>query len=227
MWMDRSRKSDPACYELLDRLLVEPTELLELLTPEHLASHTRRLKPEAEIVELLGLALWDIFSHNNRVADVDGADYDFGSFRGSADFIAESMNRRYADLESRYDYLDFYMGSMGSGERSDLRPLYRWIFGRLKDEGCDWIYYFPRIHLIDLSGMQPTDDPYAYDPSEALRAEMGRSDEVQRVEDLTAELDRAYEDDVREARNRSLPLTVAAYRDVFGVLPRGWPHPDM
>ena len=39
--------------------------------------------------------------------------------------------------------------------------------------------------------------------------------------------DEAHEDAMRRAREEPLPATVAAYRDIFGVLLEGWPHPDM
>jgi hypothetical protein len=283
MWDDPPRHSDAACARLLDRLLLEPAELLGILapegwersplllafhpTPEQLAEEAERMRrnldslrksrpardgaeagdeadpldareestetaakpvePEREVVELLGVALWDIFSDNHSVVDAEGTAYDLGSFRGSAGFIAESINRRYPDLGGRYDYLDFYMGSLWRGDRADLSSVYRWIFGRLKEKRCRWIYSFPRLYLLDLRGAQANDDPTAYDPSEAVRAELEEAERAQGVESLAEKLDQAYEEAVRAARDAPLPPTVAAYRDVFGQLPEGWPYPDL
>ncbi|CAN5908484.1 hypothetical protein BH11GEM2_BH11GEM2_13210 [soil metagenome] len=44
---------------------------------------------EAEVVQLVGLILWDVFSNSHSVVDADGVEFHLGSFRGSAGFIAE------------------------------------------------------------------------------------------------------------------------------------------
>lgn len=183
-------------------------------------------EPEREIVELVGTALWDVFSDNHTVVDPDGVAFDLGSFRGSAGFIAESIDRRYAELAG-HGYLDFYMGSLWLAERADLRPVYRWIFQTLHAEGCDWIYAFPRLQLIDLGGRASEDDLSAYDPSEAVRAELEEAERREKIREMEADLERAHEDTVRRARESPLPATVEACRDVFGALPEGWPHRDM
>ena len=281
-WAERSRHTHAACARFLDRLLLEPEELLEALapegwersplhrtfhpTPEQLAEEEERfrtnlealrgasgsadraepppeddddpaaaapprtIEPEQEVVELLGHALWDVFSDNHTVVDSDGVAYDLGSFRGSADFIAESINRRYTHLRRSYHYLDFYMGSLMYSGRADLRPVYRWIFTLLREEGCHWIYSFPRTYLIDFSSgpaEASQDDFSSYDPSDAVRSEVERGERDKEVRELAEKLERAQEGDLRKARDRPLPATVAAYRDVFGSLPEGWPHPDM
>ncbi len=48
------------------------------------------------MLEFIGMALWDVFSQNHKVIDAAGTAYDLGSFRASAGFIAESINRRYS-----------------------------------------------------------------------------------------------------------------------------------
>jgi len=35
--------------------------------------------------------------------------------------------------------------------RVDLMPFHRWVFSRLRATGCDRVYSFPRLHIIDLS----------------------------------------------------------------------------
>lgn len=284
MWDERPRHSDAECARLLERLLLEPAELLAVLapegwersllrhtfhpTPEQIAAERERFRrslaslsgeqesadadvpdgvrdrldaqtddpddvpaepvdAELEVVELLGHALWDLFCENNRVIDAEGRAYDLGSFRGSAGFIAESINRRYSELRRSYDYLDFYMGSAWIAGRADLRPVYRWIFGRLREEGCRWIYSFPRLYLIDFGGKASSDDLESYDPSEAVRAELEEAERTEQVQEFDEQLDRAYEEDLHAARDAPLPATVAAYREVYGHLPEGWPHPEM
>jgi hypothetical protein len=237
MRFDRPRHSGAECARLLNELLHEPAELLSVFAADgwerspliHALQPppAQRIDAERKIVELIGHALWDIFSDNHTVLDADGTAYDFGSFRGSAGFIAESTNRRYPHLDRTYDYLDFYMGSIGLRERADLRPIYRWIFVRLEATGCRWIYSFPRLYLVDLSDAPADDDAEDYDPSEAVRRELARDKDAEQVRALREQFDRAFEEDLARAQHAPLPATVAAYRDVFGALPEGWPHPEI
>jgi len=219
-WHERSRHSDGACVELLLSLLPDPAgDGASLLEPGN-------REPEA-VIEILGRALWDIFSNNHSVVDIGGTAYHLGSFRASGDFIARVLNQRYPSTRT-YDYLDFYMGSALVSESVDMGPFHRWVFSHLKAAGCRWIYSFPRLHLIDLRGLARTgDDDFGTDPSEAVRRELEDRERREDVEDLSSRLDEAYEAAVRSARHDPLPATVAAHRDVFGVLPEGWPHPDM
>lgn len=103
-----------------------------------------RPDPWREVVELVGSALWDVFSANHSVVDREGRVCDLGSFRGAAGRIADAIDRRYPELDRTYGYLDFYMGTALVSGRADLRPVYRWIFDRLRGQGWDWHYSFPR-----------------------------------------------------------------------------------
>ena len=188
---------------------------------------TRPLEPEREVLDLVGCALWDVFSNNHTVVDGAGRAYELGTWRASAAIIAETMNRRYVESEARYDYLEFYMGTAFLGRRADLRPVYRWIFARLKEAECDWIYSFPRLHLVDLGSREEPEDALAYDPSRAVQAELDRAERERETWAFEQELESAYREAVEDARRRPLPAAVAAYRDVYGKLPVGWPHPDM
>jgi hypothetical protein len=233
MQPDRPRHSHAACARLLDSLLIEPAALLAIVAGEgrELAPPSRpvpaasasRLSAEQQAVDLLGRALWDIFSDNHAVVDAGGTEYDLGSFRGSAGFIAESINRRYEIVPRAYDYMDFYMGSIGEA-RGSLLPLYRWIFAQLRERGCWWIYAFPRIQLIDFGDAEAEASFTEYDPGRSLQREHERSTRQAQIEELRRSLDEAHRDAVEQARSRPLPVTVAAYRDVFGELPEGWPH---
>ena len=76
--------------------------------------------------DVIGMALWDVFSDNHDVVGPDGVAYHLGSFRGSARFIAETLNEIY-DLGQRYTYLDVSMGaSVGNGDEACL-PAYKWF----------------------------------------------------------------------------------------------------
>jgi hypothetical protein len=73
----------------------------------------------------------------------------------------------------------------------------------------------------------PNDDELSYDPGEAIRAELEQAERTEEIHALAEQLERGYRADLRRARQAPLPDIVAAYRDPFGTLPEGWPHPDM
>jgi hypothetical protein len=224
-----------------------------------------------ELRELVGRALWDVFSDNHEVIGADGRVVDLGSFRASGGFLAEVVNcslghpagaaedmeiarlKRMigvnsfekmleslaaAEAEAEqgenriYSYIDFYMGTQMMAGRADLSPVYRLIFGRLKRAGCDWRYHFPRLMLVDLRPLQQemkeqqqADEPAwsEYDPSAAFAEQQEESAHAAEVAETRAKLDESYRESVEAARKRPPPTTVAAYRDVFGELPEGWP----
>ena len=189
--------------------------------------------PPNRRVELLGRALWDVFSSNHTVVGPEGRPCDLGSFRASAGFIADAANRLHLQLDREYGYLDFYMGAALVADRDRLVPVYRGIFERLRERGCDWRYSFPRLHLVRLSsGPASDDDPgqsgyLSYDPGDAVRTELSAGEEERELGSLQEEIERRNTEAVRRARHEPLPPAVAAYREVYGRLPEGWPHPDM
>ncbi|MGH7565181.1 MAG: hypothetical protein ACREK5_12280 [Gemmatimonadota bacterium] len=186
----------------------------------------RPIEPEREVVELVGMALWDIFSDNHSVVDGEGTVYDLGSFRGSGALIAEAIEECYPTLGARYGYLDFFMGTTLVRQRAGLLPVYRWIFEHLKETGCDWRYSFPRLYLVRLRE-EDAESFEDYDPSEAVRSELERSEMEEELRSLSDALERDYREAIRRARVRPFPATVEAYSRVYGELPAGWPHPDM
>lgn len=201
------------CETLVDGFLPPLSELpddvraaLEEATvaPGH-ASPGAHPPSDHRTLELLGCCLWDIFSHNHDVLHADGRVYHLGSFRGTGDFLADRMEVRHPDVPG-FEYVDFFMGTRGVDGPA---VVYEWIFGGLKEAGCDWIYAFPRIHLLRLGEPARTesDDP-------AFR-------------EFAESLERAHEESVRRARDLPLPALVTAYRKVYGRLPEGWPHLDM
>ncbi|MEP7001565.1 MAG: hypothetical protein ABI969_13855 [bacterium] len=150
-------------------------------------------------------------------------EFHLGSFRGSAGFIAEELGRRYPDIAAHTGYLDFYMGSIWIHDRADLRPLYRWMFGQLRRSGCSWRYSFPRIHLLSFAEPGDTSDPLAYDPSTAIESELRRAEFARQTEEFREHFDEIRREAVADALRQPPPPIVAAYRDVYGHLPDGWP----
>lgn len=177
-----------------------------------------------ECGELVTRCLWDVFSDNHEVLAPDGRVVDLGSFRGSAGFLAEWLDARTGGPHS-HDYMDFYLGTIWVAQRADLTPVYELIFDRLKRHGFDWAYQIPRLQLVDLrplrDQLRPQDGPEwaNYDPSIGM-AEDQRDREI---ESLRAELDHAAAEAAQEAARHPPPPTVAAYRNVYGRNPRGWP----
>lgn len=181
------------------------------------------IKPIEELRDLYGACLWDIFSDNHEVIGPDGKGYDLGSFRGSAGFIADAFNRRYTDQEKEYDYIDFYMGTIWSGARADLTPVYEWIFRRLYALDCDWIYHFPELGLVRF-GKERTEaeDPSVYDPEEAVKQSIHEKEEST-SEGLGASINRLNREAKEKAREHPPPLIVQAYTNIYGAWPQGWP----
>ncbi|MBI2203449.1 MAG: hypothetical protein HYU41_06320 [Candidatus Rokubacteria bacterium] len=172
------------------------------------ASHVERpIERDVEIRELVGRCLWDIFSDNHDVIGPDGRLADIGSFRGAGAFIAELVNRELPD--ARYDYLDFYMGTICVSDRADLTPVYAMIFRRLAEHGYDWKYAFPRLSAV-----------YFDRPGEPLAASLER--ERERTE-LQALMDDTHREALERAKDQPPPATVIAYRRVYGTEPPGWP----
>lgn len=172
------------------------------------ASHVARpVERDVEIRELVGRCLWDIFSDNHDVIDPDGRLVDIGSFRGAGAFIAELVNRELAD--ARYDYLDFYLGTIWVSDRADLTPVYAMIFRRLAKHGYDWKYAFPRLSVVHFDR-----------PGEPLAATLER--ERERAE-FQALMDDAHREALERAKDEPPPATIITYRRVYGADPSGWP----
>ena len=175
-----------------------------------------------EVRELVGQCLWDIFSDNHEVIGPDGRVVDIGSFRGAGGFIAACLNQQIGGQE--YDYIDFYMGTIWIAQRADLTPVYQMIFRRLKAHGHDWMYYFPRLGIVDLRPLrealhQQEDNAWetaAYTPEEDEQQDRA-------IAELRESLDTAHHEAVEAARHQPPPPTVQAYDSVYGRFPAGWP----
>ncbi len=150
-----------------------------------------------------------------------------GSFRGSGDFLAGLLNRQIG--EERYDYLDFYLGTIGFSRRVDLAPVYAMIFRRLRSQGFDWVYHFPRLYAVDFRPLKKALDEAQqpewtnYDPSEALAKEAEEEERDRQLAEFRESLDEGYRESVEAAREEPPPATVRGYHAVYGRFPRGWP----
>ena len=164
--------------------------------------------------ELICMCLWDVFSNNHSVTAIDGREVDIGSFRGAAAFLADLANAEIGG--ARYDYMDFYMGTIRAQNRADLAPVYRAIFRRLRGAGSDWEYRFPRLGLVEMG--PATSDPEA-DPAEEIEKRRA-------VDELRADFEEGERAAREAARDLPAPATVAAYRAVYGEDPAGWPPWD-
>lgn len=180
------------------------------------------VEPKRELRELMGLCLWDVFSDNHEVFASHGRLVDLGSQRGAAGFIAEWLNTML-DI-NRYSYLDFYMGTAWISDRADLSPIYRIIFQRLQKAGGDWNYHFPQLYLFRPREIdRQTDDMESYDPAKSIADEIEENKKEKSSIELDENIHHLNRKAADEASQGEPPRIVAAYRDIFGHFPDGWP----
>lgn len=178
-----------------------------------------------ELIRVLGNAVWDIFSDNHEVIAEDGRIYNLGSFRGTGHTIADFINEYYPASEGRLDYMDFYMGAAWISGRASMLPFYRYIFTVLKKHNCNWHYSFPKLGLVSFKKEEPENsNPAEYSPWQAVSEELDK--EKSEADKLQEELDKIYEQEFGDAKYKPLPLTVQAYKEVYGILPEGHPQKE-
>jgi hypothetical protein len=181
-----------------------------------------------EFLYLLGLTIYDIFSNNHEIISKDNKVYDLGSMRGSGQFIADYFNESFPGT-TKYDYLDFYMGTNLIESRGDLTPLYEYIFKRLKNVGCDWKYSFPRLFAINLqkfSDPSKKDDLGNYQPEKSLEKQLEQKQKNEEVKNLQEKFDKFHDAEYEEAKYKPLITIVQAYKNVYGRLPEGHPQKE-
>jgi hypothetical protein len=184
-------------------------------------------EPKRELGELVGRCLWDIFSNNHEVLGADGRCVHLGSFRGSGGFIADFLNDETGTR--RYNYTDFYMGTLWVSGRADMIPVYEMIFRRLRAHGLDWVFHFPRLYAVDLrplrEALDKTDTPEwtEYSPEKALAQQREEKERDEAHEELREILDKGYRESLEAAKHHPPPDVVLAYQRVYGRFPRGWP----
>ncbi len=185
--------------------------------------------PRDELIKLLGDCLWLIFSNNHTVIGADDRIFKLGSFRGSGRFIADFLNEHFPSVNGiQYDYIDFYCAGVAAFDLVDTTPVFELLFGRLRKLGCDWEYYFPRMEIVDFSGLHDTlnaqnSDPATYDPQEAMAKALEQQQKKEATEAFRRRLDEIYEQEFEDAKYKKPPAEVQAYRNVFGRLPDGFP----
>lgn len=182
-----------------------------------------------EFLYILGLSVYDIFSNNHEVFSNDNKVYDLGSLRGSGGFIADFFNTHYTDNSEKYDYMDFYMGTIWIRERGNLRPFYEYIFQKLKDLDCDWKYSFPRMFLVDPKKIfddSSNTNIEEYKPEKAIQEQFELSVKDKQTKELQDELDKIYEEEYEEAKYKPLSQIVQAYKNIYGLLPKGHPQKE-
>ncbi len=246
---DENQATDAACRELLDHVLQGERAWMDELAPggvpsPALAPLVDRGTPEfsgrplrVRWLSFLGDVVWDVFSDGNAVVGPADERYRLGSARGSGEVIADHLNGRLAAERSAhgagdplprwrrdpFDYLDFYMGTLGLfGDGAlDERglPFYTRVFGRLRERGCDWRYAPPAIGLVRFGRPdEGADDPTRYDPNAALAVEAERGEKEEQLAELARRLAEANEEAFERAV-REPPLVVRAYRGVYGEWP--------
>jgi hypothetical protein len=181
------------------------------------------------VAELLGRCVWDIFSNEHEVIAPDGRLIDLGSFRGSGEFIADYLNRCKGRRE--WDYMDFYLGTGApwSLAQAGLGSVYELIFRRLHRRGLNWVYHFPRLHLVDFRPLREALDREGtpnwadYSPSEALAKEEEQRKRDEETAAFRERLEEGRNEEIEEALKQAPPAVVEAYRIVYGHWPEGWP----
>ncbi len=147
-----------------------------------------------------------------------------------SEFMKQILKEMVGD--GGYTYLDFYMGTHMVSGRADLGPVYEMIFRRLHARGCDWVYHFPRLHLVDFRPLKKMldeekrgDEPEfaGYDPSAAFEAEQEDQQRDEELAKMRESLDEGYRESVEASRDQPPPTTVLAYEAVYGEFPEGWP----
>lgn len=133
-----------------------------------------------------------------------------------------------------YTYLDFYMGNTMMSGRADLTPVYTMIFRRLYARGMDWVYHFPRLHLVDFRPLKKQMDEQkrleeggaefeGYDPEAAMAEEEADRKKDEELAEMRERLDEGHREAVAAAREEEPPAVVRAYAAVYGDFPEGWP----
>jgi hypothetical protein len=215
-------KAHKSLENLMARINSEPQTDMESFEDFTLHYTPVIIDPTIALQDLVGSCVWDVFSDNNDVVK-DNKRYHLGSFRGSAGFIADWLNQK---SEKEYEYMDFYMGtSVKDDEDADFMPVYLWIFKQIKQAGCDWVFNFTELRLVDMSSEknQTPDKLENYDPNNAMAQELKQQEEQKAKDDFKSKI----EDMNAKARENALykppPQVVQAYKAVFGEYPKGWP----
>jgi len=223
-------KPDDECIDILRFIFNDAEQFYAKITPNGFKEYDLTdISGYNEFLYILGLSIYDIFSNNHEVIGYDNKIYDFGSFRGSGQFIADFFNDNFPDNSEKYDYMDFYMGTIWIKGRGNLTLFYEYIFQKLKDLNCDWKYSFPRMQLIDLKKIFETsieDNLEDYKPEKALQEQLELTENDKQTKKFQEELEKIYNDEYEEAKYKPISQVVQAYKNIHGQLPNGHPQKE-
>ena len=181
------------------------------------SEHYEKEEPDyyALFIELLSNCVWDIFSGNNAV--VQGSNkINLGSWRGSAQFIADFVNH-YCHADYKYHSADFYCGNIDDAFRKDYLPIYELLFSRLKAANCTWIIDEDITMAIDAEFGEEMEQTDAMKLKESnLLAALAENMNLEQLKRVEKELKTEHE---KENQREELPSIVQAYRNVYGLMP--------
>lgn len=167
-----------------------------------------------EFIELFSNCIWDVFSGNNSVL-FQNKKIDLGSWRGSAQFIADFVNH-YAEMDYHFTGSDFYCGNIDDAYRETYLPMYELIFERLKKAGCSWIIDEDITLSVDAEFGEEMEAAKAMKVNENLLmkalAENLNKEQLKRVK-TEIEAERGKQE------TSSQPAIVRAYFNVYGKMP--------
>lgn len=199
----------------------EPTKSYEEFLQE---IETKPVEEQYELVSIYGDCLWNIFSNNHTVFNKKYQSYELGSWRGSARFIADVINKLQLVPATTFDYMDFYMGHFMTEQRADITPVYEFIFSKLKSKELDWEYSFPRMGLVNFGQQKDVPDDMAnYDPATAVQQHLDDDKKQAEIDSFQQKLDDIYDEEFDKARYAKPPQEVMAYYNVYGHWPLGHP----
>jgi len=182
------------------------------------SEHYEKEEPDyyAAFIELYSNCVWDIFSGNNSVVKKTEK-IDLGSWRGSAQFIADFVNH-YCHVDYTYNSNDFYCGNIDDAFRQNYIPIYELIFERLKAVGCEWVIDEEITMAIDAEFGEEMEKNDAMKLKESTLlvalAESLNKEQLKRVEQ-ELKTEQAKENITPE----NLPAVVQAYFNIYGVMP--------
>ncbi len=151
-------------------------------------------------VYVIGVAIWDIFSNNNRVISQNNKVYYLGSWRVSGDHIGEVIEENFKK-EPFYDYMDFYKGSIYQLPKEiDLILIYEEIFKLLHQNNCDWQYASSGLLTTEIKNGKTT---------------LTNTENNSLINSLKA----SYNKIIEKLDKNPTQIAIKAYKKVYGNLP--------
>jgi hypothetical protein len=170
------------------------------------------INAQEEFDHILGLSVYDIFFNNHTVFDADNKEYNFGSFRLISDFFTLEL----ASAHTKYDYMDFYMGSIGIKERAGLKPFYEFIFSILKLNYCTWQYEFPRLYAIKPAANDDLkSNNLTYNPTTSVLNQVNEKKKEDEYNEFEQLLNDQFAKDFEDAKYKPLNTLVQAYKNIY------------